>query len=374
MSHLTAHGNQINPAQTGTQKVSGKQAVWQEYQKEIANDRYFYVRSCVRQNFFPAAEWTFLKILRDDLGKTVYKHPCHTTCTGIGYHSDIIPLDTLMTVVARQFALMTEAGYENFVPSCVTSFGVYTEVLETWRHFPDVEEKVRRYLKNATGREFEKPGNLAHASDVLYRFRESIASQAKYRLVNQHTGKPLKVVDHIGCHYAKMFPQKGIGGAEYPYVLAGMIDAWGGEAVDYPERRHCCGFGFRQYFVRANRGYSIGCSKKKFNSMQPYEPDMIITNCPGCSLFLDRWQYAISEIEGITYGKDGFGIPVFTFEEVAGLVLGYDPWDIGLQVHQAAIEPLLDKMGVPYDPDKKYSDIQGRPLGRPNKPKVLKVF
>jgi len=41
MSHLTAHGNQINPAQTGTQKVSGKQAVWKEYQKEIANDRYF---------------------------------------------------------------------------------------------------------------------------------------------------------------------------------------------------------------------------------------------------------------------------------------------------------------------------------------------
>ena len=27
--------------------------------------------------------------------------------------------------------------------------------------------------------------------------------------------------------------------------------------------------------------------------------------------------------------SDNKGIPVFTYEEVAGLVLGYNPWDIG---------------------------------------------
>ena len=37
----------------------------------------------------------------------------------------------------------------------------------------------------------------------------------------------------------------GIGGSEFPYVLAGMVESWGGRTVDYPERRHCCGFGFR---------------------------------------------------------------------------------------------------------------------------------
>jgi hypothetical protein len=36
-----------------------------------------------------------------------------------------------------------------------------------------------------------------------------------------------------------------------------MIESWGGEVIDYPERRHCCGFGFRQYLVQANRGYSV---------------------------------------------------------------------------------------------------------------------
>ena len=99
--------------------------------------------------------------------------------------------------------------------------------------------------------------------------------------------------------------------------------------------------------------------------MEPYKPDMIITNCPGCPSFLDRWQYVISELEGKTYGEEGYGIPVFTYEEVAGLVLGYDPWDLGLQLHQVAVEPLLDKIGIEYDRGKKYSDIHGNQLGRP---------
>lgn len=351
----------------------GKKALWKEYQKEIADDRYFYVRSCVRQNFFPASETTFLRILKEELGKQVYEHPHHTSCSGIGYHTDLVPFETTMTMVARQFALMTESGFMNFVPSCITSFGLYTEVLDTWHHFPEVEARIRENLRKATGREFEKPANLAHASDIIYKLRHEIAGKAKYKLVNQNTGKPLRGVEHIGCHYAKMFPHKGVGGAEYPYVLVGMIESWGGEVVDYPERRHCCGFGFRQYLVKANRGYSVASSKKKFESMAPYKPDFILTNCPGCPYFLDRWQYAIAEMEGTTYGEDGMGIPVLTYEELAGLVLGYDPWDLGLQVHQVSVEPLLDKMGIPYNSSKKYLGTKGKFLGVPFKPNALKV-
>jgi heterodisulfide reductase subunit B len=345
--------------------VAGKQAIWNDYQKEIADDKFYYVRSCVRQNFFPGAETTFLRIMREVLGKDVYEHPCHTSCSGIGYHSDLLPLETTMTVVARQFSLMNESGYKNLVPSCITSFGLYTEILDTWHHFPETLEKTRKQLKEATGRTFEIPENVSHASDVFYKFRKDIAAKSTFKLINKHTGKPLKVVEHIGCHYAKMFPSKGVGGAEYPHVLVGMVEDWGGEIVDYPERRHCCGFGFRQYLVGANRGYSVTSSKKKFESMQPYQPDMIITNCPGCPMFLDKWQYTLSEMEGKVYGKDGRGIPVFTFEEVAGLMLGFDPWDIGLQVHQVGCEPILDKIGIPYDPDKKYDGPHGKKLSKP---------
>ncbi len=338
---------------------------WKEHTKDIADDHYYYARSCIRSNFFPGSETAFLNIIGKDLGRDILDDPKHTSCTGIGYHSDIVPLETTMTMVARQFAMMTEAGYENFVPSCITSFGIYSEALELWHDFPELEEKARTFLYKATGREFNKPKNMVHTSDVIFHHRETIAAQAKRRLVNVETGAPLKVVDHIGCHYAKIFPKVGVGGSEFPYVLAGMVESWGGEVVDYPERRHCCGFGFRNYLVQANRGYSIANSQKKFESMAPYKPDFIVANCPGCAMFLDKWQYAISEMEGKTYGQDRRGIPVLTYEEMAGLVLGYDPWDLGMQMHQVAVEPLLDKMGVRYDPAAKFLGKNGKFIGQP---------
>jgi heterodisulfide reductase subunit B len=344
---------------------------WAAYQKEIADDNYYFARSCIRQNFFPGAEDLFLKIIKEVLGKDIFDDAKQTTCTGIAYHSGIIPMETTMTVVARQFALMNEAGYKNFVCSCVTSFGIYTEVLETWKHFPETKEKTRKSLKRATGKDFEIPENLAHTSDIIYKFRKEIKDKAKLSLIDNNTGKPLKIVDHVGCHYAKIFPDKGVGGAEFPQVLAGLIDEWGGVQVDYPERRHCCGFGFRQYLVKATRGYSIANSKRKFDSMKPFKPDLIIANCPGCTFFLDRWQYVISEMKGITYENNGFGIPVLTYEELAGLLLGYNPWDIGLQLHQIAVEPLLDKLGIVYNPDEKYFGLNSKDLGKPLKPRFI---
>lgn len=346
--------------------------IWSLYQKEISDNKYYFARSCIRQNFFPAAENLYLKILRNELEKDIFDDPRQTSCTGIAYHSGLIPMETIMTVVARQFALMNEAGYENFVVSCVTSFGIYVEMLETWKHFPETEKKTREALLRATGKSFNIPKNIVHASDIIYKYRKEIAAKSRYRLTNVLTGEPLKVVDHIGCHYAKIFPSHGIGGAEYPYVLAGLIDDWGGVQIDYPERRHCCGFGFRQYLLKSNRGYSLTNSKKKFDSMAPYKPDLIIANCPGCTFFLDRWQYVLAEQENITYGQGGHGIPVLTYEELAGLLLGYDPWDIGLQTHQVQSEPLLDKLGIIYDTSKKYSGLNGEELKTPEKIFTLK--
>ena len=100
--------------------------------------------------------------------------------------------------------------------------------------------------------------------------------------------------------------------------------------------------------------------------MESYKPGIVITNCPGCPYFMDRWQYVIAETQGKTYGQNGHGIPVFTYEEVAGLVLGYNPWDLGLQTHQVGPEPVLDKMGIHYDPAKKYLGKNGKNIGKPD--------
>ena len=108
-----------------------------------------------------------------------------------------------------------------------------------------------------------------------------------------------------------------------------------------------------------------------FRSMEPYKPDFIVGNCPGCAMFIDKWQYTISEMEHKTFGGKNQGIPVLTYEEMAGLVLGYNPWDLGMQMHQVSVEPLLKKMGVGYDSSLKFANKQGTVKSTPNQPTYI---
>jgi heterodisulfide reductase subunit B len=53
------------------------------------------------------------------------------------------------------------------------------------------------------------------------------------------------------------------------------------------------------------------------------------------------------------------------------LILGYNPWDLGLQMHQTDCESVLDKIGIDYDPDEKYNtSIPDEKVRVPNMVKV----
>ncbi len=93
-----------------------------------------------------------------------------------------------MTVIARQFTLMTEAEYENFVCLCITSFGIYTEILEAWKHFPEKEKQTHEALKRATGMTFEILENMVHYSYLVHKLRKEIAEKTKFRLIKSHFG------------------------------------------------------------------------------------------------------------------------------------------------------------------------------------------
>ena len=46
-------------------------------------------------------------------------------------------------------------------------------------------------------------------------------------------------------------------------------------------------------------------------------------------------------------------IPVLTYQELAGLLLGWDPYDVvGIDSHTVPVEPLLDKIGISHEKGK----------------------
>jgi len=321
--------------------------ITRRHQKPIPDDGYYLTSSCVMGTFAPAVEPLITRIY-DLLGRRwamggTGAASLNTCCSGIVTHGNVFTTESSLLVVARLWSVCAEAGLENITTTCVTSFAIHNEILELLHKEPGLAEKVDTALSAACGRRLVLPRHVVHCSDVVYRYRRELAQLMQHRLVEGTTGRPLKVVDHVGCHYNKIFPSKSVGGTEYCDVLAAMIREWGGDEVDYPERRHCCGMGFRQCMIRPNRSFTVACARKKFESMAPFAPDLIITNCPGCSLVLDREQWAVNELTGA-----GFEIPVLNYAELAGLLLGWDPYDVvGIQSHTVPVEPLLERIGIP---------------------------
>jgi heterodisulfide reductase subunit B len=323
--------------------------------REIPPNDFFLTPSCVLGAVIPGAEVLISRIfellrLRWKAAGDSPESQC-TCCTGIGSHGDIISAESTLLVVARLWSIAAQMGFENIATACVTSFAMHKECLHMYEREPELARRVDQWLQEACGRRLHIPRHVVHPSDIVYRYRHALAeSYLRYRLVEKNTGRPLRIVDHVGCHYAKLFPEEPLGGSEWCDVLAGMIRAWGGETVDYPERTHCCGMGFRQCIIRPNRGYTMACVLRKLASMDPWKPDAILTNCPGCNVVLDKEQWAIKELTGATYD-----VPTLTYAELAGLLLGWDPYEIvGIQAHTVPVEPFLDKIGIAYDRSKEW--------------------
>ena len=340
----------------------GKERTWQRYVKDIPQDRYFLFPSCILAVTYPGAEVAIPRLfdqLQLEWAWNLKPESMCTCCSGIAYHGDITTIESTLLTVARLWSVAQEAGFDNVVVACVTSFGVHSECFDLYREEPGLKEKMDALLMEACGRKFDLPRYILHASDVVYTHRDKLRELMPHTLVNRETGRPLKGVDHVGCHYNKLFPrERSLGGAEYCQVLSGLVTAWGGQEVDYPERRHCCGMGFRQCMITPNRGFTAASVKKKMESMEPFEPDFIVTNCPGCQVHIDKQQWAIRELTGKQYF-----VPVLTYSELAALLLGSDPYDqVGIQFHTVPVEPLLDKIGIPYDETRAWLGKQGQTL------------
>ncbi len=328
----------------------GRDGLWERHSKDIPEGGYYLTFSCIMGAFYPGTEAMIPRIY-DLLGTRWGFNPDArsgwTCCTGIAYHGDVMPIEGTLLTVARLWSIAQASGLPVITPVCVTSFGVHLECRDLYAKEPGLKEKIDRLLMDSCGRTFEIPKHILHVSDVFYRYRDVLRDRHfRYTLTERKTGRPLRVVDHVGCHYNKIFPaEHTIGSSGGCRVLADPLRSWGAEEVEYPERKGCCGMGFRQCMIMPNRGATIARTHKKIRSMAPFEPDLILTNCPGCSTFLDKGQWALHQVAGETRF-----IPVLNYAELAGLLLGWDPYaTVGIQFHTVPVEPLLEKIGIPFD-------------------------
>ncbi|WP_424357451.1 CoB--CoM heterodisulfide reductase iron-sulfur subunit B family protein [Methanocella sp. MCL-LM] len=295
--------------------------------KRIPHDDLYLFKSCVTGSLYPGIEISVRYVL-DRLGITYVDDPCHSSCAGFGYHAGFIPLRTNLALNARNFALAAESPCKNIVCTCPTSYGNLRECQAMIEHDGALKEQTDAVLAGA-GRKYVPPSSISHISEVFLGRLGEIAAKAVLPMAG------IKAVTHHGCHYSKIFYEDvSAGDFERPVVLDNLASGLGCEIVEYSERSLCCGMGFHHTVL--DREYPKAVLKRKFGSILEASPDVILTQCPGCTFNLDYYQESVA----------GSSVPVLYFSELIALALGARPADIGLDMHAVPVEPLLEKLGV----------------------------
>ena len=122
-------------------------------------------------------------------------------------------------------------------------------------------------------------------------------------------------------------PTTRLGYQEHPerdLYMERVIEALGGDAVEYGGSRKCCGFPV----ITMNRETSLSQAGRHIGDAIDEGADALVTPCPLCHLNLDLQQPDAAKV----VGRD-LGLPVLHLPQLIGLALGFEPKELGMNKH-----------------------------------------
>src|SRR5829696_3457122 len=165
-----------------------------------------------------------------------------------------------------------------------------------------------------------------------------IAEGDGYELLKQtaHRGlKGLKIAPFYGCQILRPSKLLGFEDPDRPWSLERIIEACGGEAIDYPAKVKCCGFPI----IQAREETALGELIQPIEQAKKAGADVMVTPCPLCHLSLDAWQ---SKLKAAT-GRD-FKMPVLHLAQLIGVAAGLEESELRFKRHVVSVEPVLEKL------------------------------
>ena len=194
-------------------------------------------------------------------------------------------------------------------------------------------------LRERVNANLERVGVPPYSGNVEVRhLLWEIAEGEGYELLKQsaHKGlKGLRVAPFYGCQILRPSKIMGFEDPDRPWSLERIIEACGGEAVDYPAKVKCCGFPIIQAREETARGELI----QPIEQAKEAGADALVTPCPLCHLSLDAWQ---SKLKAAT-GKD-FKMPILHLSQLVGVAAGLEDSELKFRRHVVSVKPVLEKL------------------------------
>jgi succinate dehydrogenase / fumarate reductase, cytochrome b subunit len=153
-----------------------------------------------------------------------------------------------------------------------------------------------------------------------------------------HKGlKGLKVAPFYGCQILRPSKLLGFEDPDRPHSLEAIIEACGGEAIDYPAKIKCCGFPI----IQAREETALAELIQPLEQATEAGADAMVTPCPLCHLSLDAWQ---SKLKAAT-GKD-FQLPILHLSQLIGVAAGLEDSELRFRRHVVTVRPVEEKLQV----------------------------
>jgi heterodisulfide reductase subunit B len=149
----------------------------------------------------------------------------------------------------------------------------------------------------------------------------------------------LKIATHYGCHYLKpseIFEK--FDNPIRPNTLDELVRATGAEAVNYENKKQCCGGGI----LAVTEETSMKMAADKLEHIRNAQADAMVLQCPFCSIMYDEYQPTILRtIEG----EEPKPTPVLYYPQLLGLAMELDPKsELGLKKNTVKTKQLIKQI------------------------------
>ncbi|MFA4964813.1 MAG: CoB--CoM heterodisulfide reductase iron-sulfur subunit B family protein [Thermoleophilia bacterium] len=293
-------------------------------------------RSCLVSAEYPGVEAS-TKWLFERLGIEYTVDSAQTCCTGLGYYSDLIPIQTAVGLAARNACVAVASGHPTMSYLCSTCYAInkkarnILDVGEEREQTNDVLAKIgREYDDHVAGTVQHK-----HTLEILWGAHHSIPKLVRRRLDG------VKVATHPACHYCKVFPDETLGSNENFMVPEELLLPAGVTPTgNYNEKTLHCGAGFRNRFV--NPSISVAVTHKKLQRLAEEKVDVLVHMCPNCHTQFDRYHDIIA-----ASAREEYPFVHLHVQQLLALALGADPEKVvGVQSHSQDVDPFLERIGA----------------------------
>ena len=253
------------------------------------------------------------------------------TCCGAGDIHEAEP-DYYLHLNARILSYAEATGCDTLMTVC----NVCTLNLRQANYQLQIDEDLRQRVND----NLEQVGVPPYSGSVeVKHFLWLIAGESFEKLQTvAHKGlKGLKIAPFYGCQILRPSKLMGFEDPDKPSSLERIIEACGGEAIDYPAKIKCCGFPI----IQAREETALAELIQPIEQAMEAGADAMVTPCPLCHLSLDAWQ---SKLKKQT-GRD-FAMPILHLSQLVGVAAGLTDSELKFRRHVVSVAPVIEKLSV----------------------------